>query len=168
MTFPNTPSRPNSQTLENYWTISVKSVTSLNNIALEEIKQKKSQRNDLATNSESPSTRSSRVAAEIGGTSNSNSNNYIPNDSNITFSITTSSPRGSSNPQHVCPRCDKVYTYKKNLSRHLRFECGISPQEKCPYCGYLTRYKHSLNVHVRTQHPEYYNIQNKTFLDNGK
>lgn len=69
---------------------------------------------------------------------------------------------GSNCTPHVCPRCDKVYTYKKNLSRHLRFECGILPQEKCPYCGYLTRYKHSLNVHVRTQHPDFYNVRNKT------
>lgn len=131
----------------------MKSVTSLNNIALEEIKQKKNKRNDTASAArESPSTRSS-----YSGLIN---NTELLNDSNVTLSISTSSPRASNSP-HVCPRCDKVYTYKKNLSRHLRFECGILPQEKCPYCGYLTRYKHSLNVHVRTQHPEYYNIQNK-------
>ncbi|KAI8117505.1 isoforms H/M/V, Longitudinals lacking protein [Lucilia cuprina] len=105
---------------ENYWTISVKSVTSLNNIALEEIKQKKFKRNNTSsaatTTRHSPSTRASL-------NNNNNNTTDLLNDSNVTtYNISTSSPRASNSP-HVCPRCDKVYTYKKNLSRHLRFEC---------------------------------------------
>ncbi|XP_017865131.1 PREDICTED: longitudinals lacking protein, isoforms A/B/D/L isoform X15 [Drosophila arizonae] len=87
------------------WTLSVKSVTSLNNIA----------------------TTLQLAAAE--------------------------SPHLSSS-QHICPRCDKAYTYKKNLWRHLRFECGRLPTEKCQHCHYVARYKHSLNMHMKTQHPD--------------
>ncbi|KPU77244.1 uncharacterized protein Dana_GF11096, isoform G [Drosophila ananassae] len=57
---------------------------------------------------------------------------------------------------HICPRCEKAYTYKKNLSRHLRYECGRLPTEKCQHCPYVARYKHSLNMHTKTQHPEHF------------
>ncbi|XP_070140124.1 longitudinals lacking protein, isoforms H/M/V isoform X17 [Drosophila kikkawai] len=60
-----------------------------------------------------------------------------------------------SSSSHICPRCDKAYTYKKNLSRHLRYECGHLPTEKCRHCSYVARYKHSLNMHLKTQHPEH-------------
>lgn len=133
----------------------MKSVTSLNNIALEEIKQKQER---LKT----PTT-----ALVKGSPKSSARNNSYASLNDTMSSLTTISPssggggggHAGGNMPHICPRCEKAYTYKKNLSRHLRFECGILPQEKCPYCDYLTRYKHSLNVHVRTQHPEYYNTQ---------
>ena len=54
--------------------------------------------------------------------------------------------------QHSCPNCDKTYSYKKNLKRHLRHECGVKPTEHCTYCPYVTRYKHSLKSHIKTQH----------------
>lgn len=53
---------------------------------------------------------------------------------------------------HQCPQCDKSYSYKKNLKRHLRHECGVKPSEHCLYCPYVTRYKHSLNSHIKSQH----------------
>lgn len=133
----------------------MKSVTSLNNIALEEIKQKQERLK--------PTT-----ALVKGSPKSSSRNNSYTSFNDTNSSLTTISPssgggggggHAGGNMPHICPRCEKAYTYKKNLSRHLRFECGILPQEKCPYCDYLTRYKHSLNVHVRTQHPEYYNTQ---------
>lgn len=94
--------------LENNWTLSVKSVTSLNKIATSLQQQQQN-------SSEAP-------------------------------------PHSS---VHTCPRCDKAYTYKKNLWRHLRFECGRLPTEKCQHCHYVARYKHSLNMHMRTQHPDH-------------
>ena len=138
----------------------MKSVTSLNNIALEEIKQKQNKRKCLATTKESAtSTRCSRSNSVNGGIDSGNGMAVSTNETNSDSLAPYTSPHSSTNRPHICPRCDKVYTYKKNLSRHLRFECGILPQEKCPYCGYLARYKHSLNVHVRTQHPGYYNLR---------
>uniref|UniRef100_A0A1A9WRG1 C2H2-type domain-containing protein n=1 Tax=Glossina brevipalpis TaxID=37001 RepID=A0A1A9WRG1_9MUSC len=130
----------------NYWTISVKSVTSLNNIALEEIKQKQRR---LRQHSEqnSPSSTDGSGNSIVAGSLYSQTIHKSPGDLN--------------NVPHVCPRCEKIYTYKKNLSRHLRFECGILPSEKCQYCGYLTRYKYSLNVHIKTQHPEHFSSREK-------
>lgn len=54
--------------------------------------------------------------------------------------------------QHECPKCDKSYTYKKNLNRHLKYECGVIPTAKCNYCPFVTRYKQSLNTHIANQH----------------
>lgn len=53
---------------------------------------------------------------------------------------------------HECRKCQKSYTYKKNLQRHLKFECGVVPRCKCPYCEYCTRYNHSLKTHMQSQH----------------
>lgn len=66
--------------------------------------------------------------------------------------ILTSGNAGGGVSYHRCPRCNKAYLYKKNLSRHLRFECGVQPSEQCFYCPYIARYKHSLHVHMRSQH----------------
>jgi len=71
-------------------------------------------------------------------------------------SVTSLNNVSPSNNSHICPRCEKAYTYKKNLSRHLRYECGHLPTEKCRHCSYVARYKHSLNMHLKTQHPEHF------------
>ncbi|XP_017077421.1 longitudinals lacking protein, isoforms A/B/D/L isoform X14 [Drosophila eugracilis] len=70
-------------------------------------------------------------------------------------SVTSLNNVSPSNNSHICPRCEKAYTYKKNLSRHLRYECGHQPTERCRHCSYVARYKHSLNMHLKTQHPEH-------------
>ena len=128
----------------------MKSVTSLNNIALEERKQKQGKRKCRTGTKESANRfRRSNSSGMTAGTIETIT------DSGATYTI--SSRR--SNRRHMCPRCNKVYTYKKNLARHLKFECGILPQKKCPYCGYMARYKHNLDVHVKTQHPGYYNLR---------
>lgn len=57
-----------------------------------------------------------------------------------------------SDEQHICPKCGKCYTYKRNLKRHLRHECGVQPTEYCAHCPYVSKYKHSLTTHIRTQH----------------
>uniref|UniRef100_A0A1B0CV31 C2H2-type domain-containing protein n=1 Tax=Lutzomyia longipalpis TaxID=7200 RepID=A0A1B0CV31_LUTLO len=61
--------------------------------------------------------------------------------------------------QHTCPRCQKMYTYKKNLQRHLKFECGVEPMEQCRLCSYVTRYRHSLKSHMNLKHR---NVQFRT------
>lgn len=116
---------------ENYWAISIKSVTSLNNIAWKEILKKRHSA-AIGTVSANSAQCTDSFSEEKGGT----------------LTLTTISD------PHICPRCDKMYAYKKNLSRHLRFECGKKPSERCPHCSYITRYRHSLNTHMKTQHPE--------------
>lgn len=53
---------------------------------------------------------------------------------------------------HECPQCFKSYNYRKNLLRHLKYECGVAAKESCRFCPYVTRYKHSLKVHLMSQH----------------
>lgn len=54
--------------------------------------------------------------------------------------------------RHTCESCGKSYSYRKNLSRHIRYECGVEPNIACPKCPYVTKYKSSIRVHMKTQH----------------
>ncbi|PSN32902.1 hypothetical protein C0J52_13322 [Blattella germanica] len=51
-----------------------------------------------------------------------------------------------------CERCGNCYTYKKNLSRHVKLECGKEPQFQCPFCPKKTKHKNHMLRHVRSQH----------------
>ena len=52
-----------------------------------------------------------------------------------------------------CMRCDKVYMSKGNLTRHLKFECGVKPQFQCIHCPIRTKHKSSLLSHMSSKHP---------------
>jgi hypothetical protein len=60
--------------------------------------------------------------------------------------------------QFPCHKCHKVYTWKANLNRHLRLECGKKPHLKCPYCMYITNRKTSVQEHIRRRHKDLPNI----------
>lgn len=49
----------------------------------------------------------------------------------------------------ICPSCNKTYTHKKTLSRHIRQECGREPELQCPYCPYRARRAYVLASHVK-------------------
>lgn len=49
-----------------------------------------------------------------------------------------------------CEKCHKLYNYKRNLDRHVKYECGLSPQFQCPFCGKLSKLKSNLMKHVVT------------------
>lgn len=49
-----------------------------------------------------------------------------------------------------CPNCNKVYTHKKTLSRHIRQECGVEPELQCPYCPYRARRAYVLASHIKS------------------
>nr|CAH7735826.1 unnamed protein product [Callosobruchus chinensis] len=51
-----------------------------------------------------------------------------------------------------CQKCPKVYKYRSNLLRHLRFECGVLPQFVCKLCGRYFTQKSSLKSHVAYIH----------------
>ncbi|KAJ4427488.1 hypothetical protein ANN_25136 [Periplaneta americana] len=53
-----------------------------------------------------------------------------------------------------CQTCGKSYRYKKNMIRHIRFECGKEPQFQCPYCPHQTKHKSSVQIHIRNRHPD--------------
>ncbi|XP_044737191.1 longitudinals lacking protein isoform X25 [Chrysoperla carnea] len=64
---------------------------------------------------------------------------------------TTSSTYDDNRP-YSCQKCNRLYKYKNNLYRHLRFECGIEPQFECPYCLYKFKQKDNLNSHIYSKH----------------
>ncbi|KAK7573646.1 hypothetical protein V9T40_010837 [Parthenolecanium corni] len=45
---------------------------------------------------------------------------------------------------YSCPRCHNSYRWKKNLTRHLKLECGKEPTLQCPLCPLRTKHKSSL------------------------
>lgn len=59
---------------------------------------------------------------------------------------------------HPCSRCGKVYTWRTNLLRHLRLECGKKPHCQCPYCPYITNHKTTLQEHIRRKHKNMPNV----------
>ncbi|KAG5320140.1 LOLA3 protein, partial [Pseudoatta argentina] len=59
----------------------------------------------------------------------------------------------SVNKSHYCPRCNRGFTLKKNMSRHLRHECGMAPKYQCPYCDKLSKFTQNIYAHIRKYHP---------------
>lgn len=51
-----------------------------------------------------------------------------------------------------CPSCDKSYTMKSNLSRHVRIECGKEKKIHCPLCLGRFFYKSELKGHLMNKH----------------
>jgi len=48
----------------------------------------------------------------------------------------------------ICNRCNRKYKYQTSLSRHIKYECGVSPQFQCQFCYKQFRYKNELKTHV--------------------
>ncbi|KAG8308271.1 hypothetical protein J6590_002360 [Homalodisca vitripennis] len=53
---------------------------------------------------------------------------------------------------YVCCSCDCSYSYKRDLVRHVRMECGIDPQFHCPYCPKRFKRKYHLDRHIAHRH----------------
>lgn len=53
------------------------------------------------------------------------------------------------------PNCQSVFTWKQNLTRHLRYQCGQLPRFKCPYCYYVCKVKADVLKHIRAKHKNY-------------
>jgi hypothetical protein len=79
---------------------------------------------------------------------NTNFNNQL-------LAVTTTDCKGLS---HYCPKCGKAYSWKSNLTRHLRLECGKAPQQQCPYCPYITNHKCVLQKHIQRHHKDMPNV----------
>lgn len=53
--------------------------------------------------------------------------------------------------RHSCS-CGRSYTYKADLVRHRRLECGIEPQFQCPHCDKKCKRKYHLMTHLVNKH----------------
>jgi len=53
-----------------------------------------------------------------------------------------------------CPNrnCGRVFNWKRNLTRHLKYECGVQPRFKCPYCDYYGKLKGNVSKHLIRRH----------------
>nr|CAH7735852.1 unnamed protein product [Callosobruchus chinensis] len=47
-----------------------------------------------------------------------------------------------------CDNCSKSYKHRRNLHRHVKFECNQLPAFFCPTCGKRFRHKHHLQHHA--------------------
>lgn len=50
------------------------------------------------------------------------------------------------------PNCRSVFTWKRNLTSHLRYQCGQQPRFKCPYCDYICKVKADIRKHIKNKH----------------
>jgi uncharacterized Zn-finger protein len=64
-------------------------------------------------------------------------------------------PSGSSSVsgagQHPCQWCNRVFSRKWTLDRHMLIHEGEKPYH-CNACGKAFRQKHDLNIHTRKKH----------------
>ncbi|XP_076395661.1 uncharacterized protein LOC100880436 isoform X31 [Megachile rotundata] len=54
-----------------------------------------------------------------------------------------------------CPKCSKVFVWKRTLMSHTRNECGVEPRFRCPYCEYRGKWKGNVLRHVKSVHKDY-------------
>ncbi|KAF6202990.1 hypothetical protein GE061_003402 [Apolygus lucorum] len=88
-------------------------------------------------------------------------NELVPD--HFSLNDSNSSPRSGSNATPA----QKSYKYKEGLYTHKRFACGKDPQFQCPYCTYRAYHKGNLKLHVGKNHPEYFEMSDAKFEENG-
>lgn len=54
----------------------------------------------------------------------------------------------------VCPNCNKIYKHRRNMLRHMHYECGKTAAFQCLYCTRCVKQKYNLFAHVSGIHPE--------------
>ncbi|KAL1451808.1 hypothetical protein WDU94_006148, partial [Cyamophila willieti] len=58
----------------------------------------------------------------------------------------------SGDRRYFCPSCDRTYSSRSSLKRHLNYECGKLPSFQCSQCNYATKRKTSLASHFYRKH----------------
>jgi len=61
----------------------------------------------------------------------------------------------SSSARLPCPKCERTYSTRTNLNRHLRNECDVAPPHLCPLCPYRGAYKSNLRRHLESVHQQH-------------
>ncbi|XP_039284544.1 zinc finger protein 425-like [Nilaparvata lugens] len=55
--------------------------------------------------------------------------------------------------KYACPNnCGKMYSYKKGLNQHLKYECGLNPNFQCNFCHFRSKFKFNLTKHIAVKH----------------
>ncbi|CAH1399500.1 unnamed protein product [Nezara viridula] len=50
--------------------------------------------------------------------------------------------------RYTCSTCQRTYSNRQNLNRHVKYECGKPPSFKCQFCHKGFTQNHALKVHV--------------------
>lgn len=58
------------------------------------------------------------------------------------------------NKMFACSVCQRTYSLKRTLRRHMMLECGKEPWLKCPYCSHCSKQRGNLINHVNRKHPD--------------
>ncbi|XP_069702171.1 longitudinals lacking protein, isoforms H/M/V-like isoform X25 [Periplaneta americana] len=74
---------------------------------------------------------------------NCSNNMTIPND------VTNPLETEDFYAKFVCAKCGKMYSQKRNLTTHMRLECGMEPQFVCPRCSKRFTRVTSLRRHMK-------------------
>ncbi|EFN68046.1 Longitudinals lacking protein, isoforms A/B/D/L [Camponotus floridanus] len=76
---------------------------------------------------------------------------------NGSFKVFNKSFSNNNRSKFRCPNdnCDRVFKWKRNLTRHLRYECGIMPRFKCPYCEYCCKFEYDVKKHIIRRHKDF-------------
>lgn len=65
-----------------------------------------------------------------------------------------------------CPNCDRSYTWRQTLSRHIKHECSTEPKFSCMICSLRFKQRGHLLRHMRKLHPFqlnlYYQVNGRT------
>ncbi|XP_034938671.1 broad-complex core protein isoforms 1/2/3/4/5 isoform X25 [Chelonus insularis] len=58
--------------------------------------------------------------------------------------------------EFICPNqnCLKTFKWKKNLTAHIKSQCGTNLRYKCYYCSYKAVSKNRIRPHSKRKHPD--------------
>lgn len=59
--------------------------------------------------------------------------------------------KSSYRSEFIC-NCGRRYKYRRNLTRHKKYECGVSPQFQCGICYKHFKYRNELKAHTGFVH----------------
>ncbi len=51
-----------------------------------------------------------------------------------------------------CDWCERTYSLKSSLTRHMKAECGVEPSLTCPQCDHKLKRKSDLKIHLMEMH----------------
>ena len=60
--------------------------------------------------------------------------------------------KSSASKAFACQNCGKSYTWRYNLNRHLKYECGTKKKFQCGECGRKFPYKQNCDLHIKRIH----------------